>query len=370
MAEPTTAYIGLGSNLGDRQRVIGDALKSLGHNGHIEVGRVSKLKETAPLEGSGQPHYLNGVAEIHTILSPAALLDVLLSTEEILGRIRRGQWGPRTIDLDLLLYGDQIIQRTNLIVPHPQLHLRSFVLDGLCELNDQLVHPLLDVPLFDLFTRLNGHDFSLSPLVPQLISVAGPIGVGKTTLVKRLAEALGAETFMEPYETNPFLPDVYAGKTELALDSQLYFLVHRAQQLDPTVLSPEDVFLTDYVFEKELIYARRLLGPDQLELYERLYQPFFERVAKPVLVIHLQDSPANCLERIHRRNRPYEQEISLDFLESLEEDYEQLFSDWSCSPVLQLPASAVTPEDEAAIEHVALQVNAYVAAVGVHSFAS
>ena len=89
-----------------------------------------------------------------------------------------------------------------------------------------------------------------------------------------------------------------------------------------------------------------------------------------MLVIYLQDAPANCLERIHRRNRPYEQEITLDFLESLEEDYEQLFSNWNRSPVLRLPASAVTPDDEAAIEHAALQVNAYVAAAGVHSFAS
>ncbi len=368
MAEPVTAYIGLGSNLGDRQRVIAEALKSLGRNNHIEVVRVSALKETPPLGQSPQPHYLNGVAEIRTTLSANALLDVLLSTEEILGRVRKSPWGPRTIDLDLLLYGDSIIQQNNLIVPHPQLHLRSFVLDGLCELSEQLVHPLLDVPVGDLLGRLNGRSIALNSQTPQLISVAGLIGVGKTTLVKRLASVLDAETFMEPYETNPFLAKVYAGKTELALDSQLYFLVHRATQLDPKALSRDRIYLTDYVFEKELIYARRLLDPDQLELYERLYHPFADSAASPVLVIYLQDSPANCLERIHQRNRPYEQKITLEFLEALEADYEQLFNHWEKSPVFRLPASAVRPDNEATLEHVALQVNAYVAAAGVHTF--
>lgn len=362
MAESTTAYIGLGSNLGDRQRVIGEALKGLGRNRHIEVLRVSTLKETPPLGDAPQPYFLNGVAEIRTMLSAAALLDVLLGTEEILGRVRRGQWGPRTIDLDLLLFGDQIIQRDNLIVPHPQLHLRSFVLDGLCELDDRIVHPLLNVPVCDLYGCLHGRDYALNPAAPQLISVAGLIGVGKTTLVRRLAVALDAVTFMEPYETNPFLPQVYAGKTELALDSQLYFLIHRAGQLDPKALSPGDVFLTDYVFEKELIYARRLLDADQLELYERLYHPFARSVVAPVLVIYLQDTPANCLERIHQRNRPYEQEITLEFLESLEADYERLFAAWDRCPVFRLPASAVGIDDATAIEHVALQANAYVAA--------
>ena len=117
MAESTTAYIGLGSNLGDRERVIRDALQSLGRNEQIEVLRVSAVKETAPLGRSPQPDYLNGVAEIRTTLSATALLEVLLTTEDILGRTRRGAWGPRTIDLDLLLFGREIIGLPNLIVP-------------------------------------------------------------------------------------------------------------------------------------------------------------------------------------------------------------------------------------------------------------
>lgn len=364
MAESTTAYIGLGSNLGDRERVIREALHSLGRHGDIEVLRQSTLKETTPLGQSPQPHYLNGVAELRTTLGAPELLHALLTTEEILGRVRRSTWGPRTIDLDLLLFGDEIIGLPDLLVPHPQMHLRTFVLDGLSELNPELVHPLFDEPIRELARRLGGGNFALDPVAPQLVSIAGLIGVGKTTLMKRLALALGAETVLEPYDSNPFLPQVYAGRRELALDSQLYFLVHRGEQLDARMLSADNVTLTDYVFEKELIYARRLLEPDQLALYERIYHPWAAQVTPPVLVIYLQDEPAPCLERIHNRNRPYEQQITLEFLEGLHADYEKLFADWTSCPIIRLPAAQVRPDDEAALEHVALQVKAYIAARG------
>jgi len=364
MAEPRTAYIGLGSNLGDRQRVIRDALEGLGRNGGVEVLRASTIKETPPLGESVQPHYLNGVAEVRTTLGAEKLLDVLMTTENVLGRTRRGKWGSRTIDLDLLLYGDEIIQLPGLIVPHPQMHLRSFVLDGLCELDGSLVHPLFNESVSELAGRLGGRDFALNPAAPQLVSIAGLIGVGKTTLMKRLTGVLDGQMELEPYDTNPFLAEVYAGKKELALDSQLYFLLKRAEQLDPRVLPSDRVSLADYVFEKELIYARRLLGPEQLTLYEGIYEPFAARTAAPVLVIYLQDSAERCLERIHGRNRPYEQGITLEFLEGLAGDYERLFADWRACPVVRLPASRVGVDDEAALAHVALQVKAYVASRG------
>lgn len=361
MAEPTVAYIGLGSNLGDRQRMIRDALASLGRHSDVEVLRVSDIKETAPLGRASEPYYLNGVAEIRTTLSPEGLRNVLMSTEDMLGRTRRGRWGPRTIDLDLLLFGQQIVRLPHLIVPHPQMHLRSFVLDGLCQLNGELVHPLFHESVRELARRLGGGNFMLDPAGPQLVSIGGPIGVGKTTLAKRLAAVLDADVLPEPYDTNPFLPQVYAGRKELALDSQLYFLLHRAEQLRPDALSPERISLSDYVFQKELVYARRLLDAAQWSLYERVHEVFAATVKDPVLVIYLQDSPERCLERIHRRNRPYEQRITLEFLEMLYEDYERLFEGWRICPLIRLPASQVGVGDAAALEHVALQVKAYVA---------
>lgn len=362
MGTLTTAYVGLGSNLGDRQRAIRDALDALARTVGIDVVRVSEAKETSPLGDAPQPDYLNAVAEITTTLAPEELLGSLKRVEDLLGRVRRERWGPRAIDLDLLLYGRQNIRLPDLIVPHPQMHLRSFVLDGLCQLDAGLVHPLLKVPVGELAARVAGGSFALDSSAPQLVSVAGLIGVGKTTLVNRLAPALEAEVLLEPYDTNPFLPEVYAGKSELALDSQLYFLVGRAGQLDPDALSSGRVVLTDYLFEKELIYARRLLDAEQLRLYERIYPAFVDGVAAPTLVVYLQDAPENCLERIRRRNRPYEQRIELSFLEALRADYEQLLAGWKKCPVVRLPAGKVILDDEASLAHLALQVKAYVAA--------
>jgi len=309
-----------------------------------------------------QPDYLNAVAEIRTTLGPQELLRRFKTTETALGRGPHAKWTSRTIDLDLLLYGDRIIRENELVVPHPDIHLRSFVLNGLCQLHPDLVHPLLQETMSELSQRLGGGNFVPDPDAPQLVSVAGIIGVGKTTLAKKLGEVLRAMVLFEPYDTNPFLREVYAGKCELALDSQLYFLVHRTQQLDRGVLPPGQVAVTDYVFEKEMIYARRLLNPTQLQLYESIYPPFAQKVTTPVLVVYLQDSPANCLQRIHRRGRPYEQGVSLEFLEALDGDYQHMFADWKASPVIRVPTSRLTGYAEAVVDHLILQVKAYIAA--------
>jgi 2-amino-4-hydroxy-6-hydroxymethyldihydropteridine diphosphokinase len=361
MTERVTAYIGLGSNLGDRERTIHEALRMLGGNGSIEVTRVSDLQETAPLGKMAQPNYLNGVAEIRTTLGPQELLRRFKATEATLGRGLHDKWASRTIDLDLLLYGEQTIREGGLLVPHPDVHLRSFVLDGLCQLRPDLLHPVLREPMCELSQRLGGGNFVLDPEAPQLICVAGVIGVGKTTLARKLGEVLGAAVVFEPYDTNPFLPEVYAGKTELALDCQLYFLVHRAEQIGRGVLPPGGVVVTDYVFDKELIYARRLLNATQLALYESIYRPFAERVTPPTVVVYLEDAPAQCLQRIHQRSRPYEQGVGLEFLEALDSDYRHMFAHWKASPVIRVPASRLTGYAPDVVEHLVLQVQAYIA---------
>lgn len=125
---PVRAYIGLGSNVGDRKATLEAALRQLAPL------RVSEILETEPWGLAGQPLFLNAVAEIDTPLPPAELLDRLLALEQDLGRVRGERWGPRTLDLDLLLYGGQVIRTEALAVPHPRLAERRFVLEGLAEL--------------------------------------------------------------------------------------------------------------------------------------------------------------------------------------------------------------------------------------------
>jgi 2-amino-4-hydroxy-6-hydroxymethyldihydropteridine diphosphokinase len=132
----TRAYVGLGANLGDREGTIRAAVAAL-----PGVVAVSSLRETDPVGKTDQPRFLNGVAALDTELSARELLDTLLTVERKLGRERRERWGPRTIDLDLLLYGDETVDEPGLTVPHPRLHERRFVLEPLAELDPELFVP-------------------------------------------------------------------------------------------------------------------------------------------------------------------------------------------------------------------------------------
>jgi len=361
MRDTKIAYIGLGSNLGDREDAINSALNMLAEAEHIEIARTSDLIETTPLAQANQPNYLNTVAEIKTALSAEELYRKIAAIETTLGRVRQIKWAPRTIDLDLLLFGQDVINHSHLTVPHRQMHLRSFVLKGLCQLNDNLIHPVIKESMNELLARLGSADFVLNPDLPQLLCIAGIIGVGKTTLAKKLSHALGCKLLLEPYDTNPFLPDVYAGRKDLALDSQLYFLTHRAEQLNTETLEQGQIAISDYTFDKEFIYARRLLNARQLALYEKLYQPFSPKISAPVLVVYMQDSAQSCLERIHKRNRPYEQQIEQQFLQTLNSDYEQLFKHWKTCPVIRTSLQKLDYMKEANIDHLENQVKSYVA---------
>ena len=360
MSKSTTAYIGLGSNLGDRESYIKDAIKMLSAVNKVEVNRISDSVETAPLGGKNQPPYLNAVAEITTILNAEDLHRQLIIIENSLGRGQHEKWSPRIIDLDLLLFGQDVINLPSLTVPHPQMHLRSFVLKGLCQLNDELLHPIIKESMHDLADRLGGADFILNSNLPQLVSIAGIIGVGKTTLVKKLSEMLDCVSLFEAYDTNPFMPDVYAGKNELALDSQLYFLTSRISQLNHSALLAGQLAVSDYVFDKELIYAKRLLNNRQLALYNQIHQQIANEASSPMLVIYLTDTDQNCLSRIQKRNRSYEQKIDLKFLKELSSDYEQLFCDWKRCPVIRINLSNFDCTKETNTNLLARQIKFYI----------
>jgi 3-oxoacyl-[acyl-carrier protein] reductase len=160
MPEFFTAYLALGSNLGDRQAFLDGAIARLRLQPGIEVERVSGYHETDPIGGpADQGRYLNAAAQIRTSLEPMKLLRVLLAIETDLGRVRTERFGSRTIDLDLLLYGTQVLNLRDgdvaLIVPHPRLHERQFVLAPLVEIAPLAVHPVLRSTATDLLGRLD-----------------------------------------------------------------------------------------------------------------------------------------------------------------------------------------------------------------------
>jgi 2-amino-4-hydroxy-6-hydroxymethyldihydropteridine diphosphokinase len=137
----TRAYVGLGANLGPREQTLRRAVELLAGSDGVDMLAVSAFRETEPVGFVDQPMYLNGAVALDTTLSPRALLDLLLEIERFLGRVREERWGPRVVDLDLLAYGDEIIDEPGLRVPHPRLHERRFALEPLAELDPELEIP-------------------------------------------------------------------------------------------------------------------------------------------------------------------------------------------------------------------------------------
>jgi len=152
---PTTVYIGLGSNLGEREMNIRRALAELVQTPQLEVRRISSFLENPAVGGpEGAPDFINAAVEAQTTLAATALMKRLLEIEQEVGRVRREKWEPRVIDLDLLLYGNSIISSDTLLVPHPLMHERVFVLRPLAEIAPKAVHPALQMTIEDLLRNL------------------------------------------------------------------------------------------------------------------------------------------------------------------------------------------------------------------------
>ena len=154
---PSIACIGLGSNLGDRRATLEGAIAALTGTSGIHVQKISSFHETEPVGGpSGQAMYLNAAAVIETDLDPHGLLIALQKIETRFGRVRTIHWGERTLDLDLLLFADQIVSTTELTVPHPHLRVRRFVLEPLAEVAAETVDPVTKRSIADLLAELGG----------------------------------------------------------------------------------------------------------------------------------------------------------------------------------------------------------------------
>jgi len=205
-----TAYIALGSNLGDRRGFLDQALAALRTRPGIEVVRVSSYHETAPVGGPpGQGKYLNAAAELRTTLEPKELLHVLLEVEDTLGRERHERFGPRTIDLDLLLQGDLVCAEPDLIVPHPRMHERRFVLEPLAEIAPFAIHATRRQTIRDLLAGLPDESPRPRDLAGARALITGSTsGIGKAILLD-LARA-GADVIVHGRRSETVAEEVAA----------------------------------------------------------------------------------------------------------------------------------------------------------------
>lgn len=149
-----TAFIGVGSNRGDSADACRQAVRHLAQTSHVRLLRCSSLYRTEPVGPQDQPWFINAVAEIRTTLPPRMLFTVLKEIERLMGRTESAKWGPRLIDLDLLLYGQETVADADLRIPHPELHRRRFVLEPLAEIASYAIHPAFGVSVRGLLERL------------------------------------------------------------------------------------------------------------------------------------------------------------------------------------------------------------------------
>ncbi|MCR5108061.1 MAG: 2-amino-4-hydroxy-6-hydroxymethyldihydropteridine diphosphokinase [Lachnospiraceae bacterium] len=149
-----SVYLGMGSNMGDREDYLNSAIAAIDKRDDTFIGSISEYVESKPYKGMDQEDYLNGVCHIKTLMTPEELLLFLNETENEMGRERTTHWGARTLDLDILLYDDLVMDTEQLTIPHPELHKRDFVLVPICEIAPRLRHPVFNKTMSDLLLEL------------------------------------------------------------------------------------------------------------------------------------------------------------------------------------------------------------------------
>jgi len=172
----------------------------------------------------------------------------------------------------------------------------------------------------------------------RYVVVEGPIGVGKTSLAQRIAQHIGAATLLERPDENPFLAKFYHDHARYALATQLFFLFQRGNEVRD--LAQMDLFrestVADYLFDKDTLFARLNLSDEEFALYQQIYRSLQPQAPVPDLVIYLQAAPETLVERVRRRAKPYEQNISDAYLQRLAQSYSDFFYHYDAAPVLMV----------------------------------
>lgn len=328
--------LSIGSNQGNRLENIESCINLI----HQEVGtviQVSKLYET-PAWGFESDAFYNCALLLHSNLSAQKILSQVLKVEKKLGRIRSDQQGyqSRIIDIDLIVFDDEIIDSEKLQIPHPLMQKRKFVLLPMQDLKLDWKHPVFQKTISELIAI--SPDNSICTVVQDLkkplqeiplerfnyIALEGNIGAGKTTLVHKIAEDFNAKTVLERFADNPFLPKFYKDQNRYAFPLEMSFLADRYQQLSDNLAQFDlfkDFIVADYHIFKSLIFAKITLAEDEYRLYRNLFDIIYKEMPKPDLYIYLYQNTERLLQNIKRRGRNYEQNISADYLDKINNGY-------------------------------------------------
>lgn len=335
LSKYTKVFISLGSNLGDRWHHLQEAIDQI----YQKIGLitlVSQVYETPAWGFEGSP-FLNACIEIETIFSAERCLKELLEIELELGRTRlpNGEYSNRSIDLDILFYGHESHQSQSLIVPHPKLTERDFVLAPLKDIAPNFSHPKLGNRIIEYFNKFTSPSIKivddLKLKIPQLpiiqyqyLAIEGNIGAGKTSLASCIAHDYNAKFIPERFKDNPFLPKFYKDQSRYAFPLEMSFLADRHQQLLDDISQFElfsEFAVADYDFYKSLIFAQVTLGEDEYRLYKKVFDIMYKELPKPDAYIYLYQNTERLLSNIKKRGRGYEQEIQPEYLENLNKGY-------------------------------------------------
>lgn len=330
------AILSLGSNRGERRANLILCIQHI-HNAIATVVKASAIYET-PAWGFESDSFYNCALLVHTCLPAHELLAALLKAEEHMGRMRGNEEGyqPRTIDIDIIAFNNDVISEDALHVPHPRLHERNFVLYPLRDVNPDWVHPVLkqDINTLIANTADKSHITIVEKIVPPVndfhleqfnyIAIEGNIGAGKTTLSGKISEDFNAKLVLERFADNPFLPKFYKDQSRYAFSLEMSFLADRYQQLSDD-LSQFDLFrdfvVADYHIFKSLIFSKVTLGEDEYRLYRKLFDIIYREMPKPDLYIYLYQNTERLLQHIKKRGRSYEQDIDAAYLEKINRGY-------------------------------------------------
>ena len=330
-----TTYLSLGSNLGDKLKNLQQAVDIVGEKvGHIK--KISSVYETKSWGFDGG-NFFNICIELNTSLNPEDLLKMVLSIEKELGRERRSNsnYEDRIIDIDVLLFEDDVIFYNDLKVPHPRMLERKFVLVPLAEIAPSFIHPIVKNNIANcLKSCLDPTEvkkISLALIRPvslvekyNYIAIEGNIGSGKTTLAKKIGDDFNARLVLERFADNAFLPKFYEDQERYAFTLEMSFLADRYHQLSDGI-AQFDLFknfiVSDYFIFKSLIFAQVTLSKEEYTLYRKMFDILYKEISKPDIYVYLYQSTSRLVDNIKKRGRSYEQNIQPEYLEKIHSGY-------------------------------------------------